>query len=70
MAPANPSTSAGSTGDAASPATSGSAPPDETTTGTPEAIASRTGSPKPSSSDGRTSMCARAYKSRRSASLT
>ena len=43
-------------GDAASPATSGSEPRFETTTGTPHAIASSTGSPNPSSNDGRTSM--------------
>ena len=67
MAAAKPSTSSGAIGVAASPATSGSEPPDDTTTGTPHAIASSTGRPKPSSRDGSTSMCARANRSIRRA---
>ena len=46
----------GSTSVAAPPATSSSAEPREQTTGRPAAIASATGSPKPSSSDGSTSI--------------
>ena len=45
-------------GMAAWPATSGKDPRFDTTTGTPHAIASRTGKPNPSSKEGRTSMAA------------
>ena len=46
------STSSGSTRTAAPPATSSIAVPDDVTTGVPDAIASSTGRPKPSYSDG------------------
>ena len=49
------STSSGSTSTAAPPATSSVAPPRLVTTGAPDAIASRTGMPKPSYSEGKTS---------------
>ena len=55
------SVSSGSTSSAASPATSGSAERFDVTTGTPAAIASSTGMPKPSSSDGKAKIAARAY---------
>jgi len=51
--------SSGSTYAAASPHTSGSAPRLDTTTGTPAAIASTAGIPKPSSNDGSTNRRAR-----------
>ena len=52
------SASSGSTSNAASPTTSGSAPRLAAITGTPAAMASRAGMPKPSSNEGRTSACA------------
>ena len=49
----------GSTSKAASPATSGIAEPFDVSTGTPRAMASSSGMPKPSSSDGNAKMDAR-----------
>ena len=57
-ASAMPATERGSTGTAASPATSGSDDDADTTVGTPRAIASSTGSPNPSYSDGYTNVSA------------
>jgi glycosyltransferase involved in cell wall biosynthesis len=53
--------SCGSNSSAASPATSGSEETFEHATGTPRAIASSTGSPKPSYSEGNTNACASAH---------
>ena len=61
--------SAGSNSSAASPATSGSDARSEHATGTPRAIASSTGSPKPSYSDGNTNAAASANRPSTSASL-
>ena len=52
MAAASATASPGATVSAASPATSSGADPVVVTVGVPQAIASSTGSPKPSASDG------------------